>query len=82
MRDGRSVLAFSLRAFDVDVDPLADFGDVGKGVDALLVDLFQPLTPSSWPTRATASPIEVIFRMAGPYTKSIPPSMRTDWPVM
>jgi len=65
VRDGRSVLAFSLRAFDVDVDPLAVFGDVGEGVDALLVDLFQPLTPSSWPTRATASSIEVIVSLAG-----------------
>jgi hypothetical protein len=40
VRDGRSVLAFSLCAFDVDVDPLAVFGDVGEGVNALLVDLF------------------------------------------
>jgi len=42
VRDGRPVLAFSLCAFDVYVDPLAVFGDVGEVVDARL-SYFEPI---------------------------------------
>ena len=53
----------SLRALDVDVDPLVVAGGVGELVDPVLVDLSQSVVPSSSPTAAASSSMLVKTRI-------------------